>query len=361
MQSSQRARELLICFDERKLPILYNVDSQEITQLLNDHPHVGAATHDKFALICGFAVKLLYRSANDASTVTGINPATCLAFHYDSCHLAIGSAQGIIGVFHVAKSALLVSVHPHWKSITNAHFANKNQLFSSSWDKTASIVTLDLRSPKVISTVVLRGHTNAVNDILPLRSMSRCVTCSLDKSLKVWDCDTGACIRTQGHNFSMNTLALHPREQVFASGAEEGLAIIWSCDTLEILRSMDFSAEVNSLAFDSTGVLYVGVLDVGVLSCNALTGDVGHVIIPVDGRVTSIINGTLFAHILVLCAVNIVLPRPQYPRPSLGLLPCTPYGPCQNKTTYTWLWRCCGRRVCRGDKCTCPTSSWSSY
>lgn len=91
-------------------------------------------------------------------------------------------------------------------------------MFVSSKGGTASIVTLD-GELQLGPWVKLEGHTNRMNDILPLPS-HQCVTSSDDSTIKVWDCQTGTCLRTlTQHTNWVKVLALHPDAHAFASGS----------------------------------------------------------------------------------------------------------------------------------------------
>ncbi len=207
--------------------------------------------------------------------------ASCVVFHsHHNNILAIGYNDGAVHFWDVSTQAYVSMFIPHVREITSLRFANDGRLFLSSWDKTASIVTLDDQF-QVMSSIKLEGHSNWVFDILPLPSLKQCVTGSLDTTVRVWDCETGACLRTQTeHRGPLNALAMHPNGAYFASGSQDRTVIIWSSKTFEVLRRIEFHFWVQSLALSESDTLYVSVLNHGVVSCDSFTGEIGPVIIP---------------------------------------------------------------------------------
>ncbi len=219
--------------------------------------------------------------------------ASCVAFHPRNANiLAIGYGDGTVRMWDVSTQAYVSEFKQHTRLTTNIRFAPDYRLFLSSMDNNASIVSLDDQF-QIVSSVKFEGHTNCVNDILPLPSLNQCVTCSNDTTLKVWDCETGACLRTlTEHTRYVGSLALHSNGQFFASGAFDKSVIVWSSDTFEVLRRITFLQEVDSLVFDGANTLYVALYDHGVLSCNYLSGEVGPVIIPGTHDMPGLVFGT---------------------------------------------------------------------
>jgi WD40 repeat protein len=207
--------------------------------------------------------------------------AFCAAFHPRNTNiLGIGYQNGTVRMWDVSMQVYVSSFHHHhFRRITNILFAPDGRLFLSSWEKTASIVTLDDQF-EFLSLIKFKGHAFSVRDILSLTLSNNCVSCSSDKTIKVWDCETGTCLRTlTEHTSWVTSLAIHPNGQYFASGSLNRAVIIWSCETFEVLRRMEFPNWVQALLFDEIHTLYAAVFDRGVMSCNALTGEVGQVMI----------------------------------------------------------------------------------
>ncbi len=218
--------------------------------------------------------------------------AFCVAFHPCNTNiLAIGYGDGTVRMWDVSTQTYFCEFKEHIIQITNVRFAPDGRLFLSSWDKTASVVALGDQF-QIVSSVKLEGHTGWVIDIIPLRSSNQCVTCSGDSTIKVWDCGTGVCLRTlTQHASAVISLAMHVNGQHFASGSFDRSVIIWSSETFEVLRRISLPKMVHSLEFDENDTLYCGVYEHGVMSCNALTGEVGPVVIPATGSIRGLALG----------------------------------------------------------------------
>ena len=153
-------------------------------------------------------------------------------------------------------------------------------MFLSSFDKTASIVTLD-QGLQIVSRLKLEGHTHFVNDIVPLPASHQCITCSDDTTSKVWDCQTGACLQTlTQHTYHVKALTLHPHSAMFASVSWDQSVIVWSSETFAVLHRIPTANWIDSVVFAESNVVYAGVFDHGVISCNALAGEAGPAVIP---------------------------------------------------------------------------------
>ncbi len=218
--------------------------------------------------------------------------ASCVAFHSSTTGvLAVGYGDGTVRSWDLRKQVYAVSFKEHTYGISNIRFEPYGRLFLSSYDKTASIVTLDDQL-QIVSLVKLEGHTDRVYDILPLFSANKCVTCSVDMTIKVWDCETGVCLRTlYEHTYWVMSLAMHPSGQHFVSGSLDQAVVIWSSETFEVLRRITFPNMIPSLVFGESDTLYVGVYDHGVMSCNVLTGEVGPAIITGTGMIPGLALG----------------------------------------------------------------------
>jgi WD40 repeat protein len=110
-------------------------------------------------------------------------------------------------------------------------------------------------------------------------------------TIKVWDCETGVCLRTLSENAaSVASLAIHPNGQYFASGSFR-MVRVWSSETFEVLHSISFPKWIDSLVFDESDTLYVGVYGQEVVSCNVLTGEVGPVVTPATESIRGLVLG----------------------------------------------------------------------
>ncbi len=280
---------------------------------------------------------LLSNEGDLVHIVPASTDANDVAFHpHNPNILAIACGDGAVRMWHTSTQAYMATFKQHRGGMSSIRFTPDCRLLLSSHDKTASIVTLDDKF-QLMSSIKLYGHTDRVKDILPLPSSNQCVTCSRDKTIKVWDCETGSCLRTLSkHTSSANSLAMHSNGQHFASGSEDRTVIIWSSETFEVLHRIPFPSSANSLVFGEGDTLYVGVHSHGVTPCNSLTGEVGPWIISGPGSCEGLSLGEFRSlYFTQIKPLPHSLVTPQYLHPSPGLHPHMHCGPCLLNTLCT--------------------------
>jgi WD40 repeat protein len=271
--------------------------------------------------------------------------AKCVSFHPRNTNiLAIGYKDGSVRMWDVSAQAFVSFFKAYPYGIVNLEFAPDGRLFLSSYDFTASIVTLNDQFQHV-SSIKLNAHADWVNHILPLAPLNKCVTCSNDQTLKVWDCETGVCLRTlTEHTNVVTDLAMHSSGSYFASGSTDRTVIIWSSETFEVLRRISFPNQIQSIVFGESDTLFAAVYDHSIMSCNALTGEIGPVTIPQTGSCHSLAFGKTLFDAIHKPHHSLTFVIWQYLHTSPGLPPHLHCGPCLRSTKCMRLWWCCGRR-----------------
>ncbi len=353
MQSkgSCRGRKLAVCLPWENRVVMYNLETGEQKEIEVKGP-LRCASSQHYAAITTSQVGMHLYSTNGVLVhiVPDSTDVRCAALHPRNNNiLAIGYEDGSVRIWDISTQAYVSSFKKHTDRITHTRFVPDGRLFMSSWDKTASIATLDDQF-QMVSSIKLEGHSDWVNDTLLLPFSNQCVACSNDYTLNVWNCQTGACLRTlTEHRGSINALAMHPNGAYFASGSQDRTVIIWSCETFEVLRRMEFPDWVLSLVFGESDTLYAGVYYQGVMSCNAFTGEVGPVIMTGTGNIFGLSLSKSTSYHLHKTHHSLTLVTPQYLHPSPGRHPHMHCGPCLHNTLCTWLWWCCGRCAIKDD------------
>ena len=186
-----------------------------------------------------------------------------ICFQFASFHprdpniLAIGSVLGSVRIWDIEAQTELSSFSVNNKSIEKMLFAFDGTVLIASHD-ISYVVTLDDQFDDKY-WMKLKGHERRVMDIMSL-SANICITGGRDYVIKVWNCRTGACLRTlPQHRSSVTLLALDRSGHVFASGSWNHLVIIWSSATFEILHRLNLTNEIQVLAFGEGDNLYAGV------------------------------------------------------------------------------------------------------
>ena len=289
----RRGPKLVVCFQEENQVVIHDLENENRRIIEVERPGKCVASLHLVAVLTASDGLHLY-TPDDVliHIVPDSMHARCVAVHPCNTNiLAIGYDDGSVRIWDISTQVYVSLFKEHTDGISNIRFEPYGRLFLSSYDKTASIVTLDDQF-QFVSSVKFKGHTDRVFDILPLPASSQCVTCSGDSTIKVWDCGTGVCLRTlTQHASAVISLAMHVNGQHFASGSFDRSVIIWSSETFEVLRRISLPKMVHSLEFDENDTLYCGVYEHGVMSCNALTGEVGPVVIPATGSIRGLALG----------------------------------------------------------------------
>jgi WD40 repeat protein len=193
------------------------------------------------------------------------------------------------------RSACLRTLEGHTASVTSvALHADGRRAVTGSWDKTVRVWDLDTG----VCLRTLEGHTYGVNSVALHADGRRAVTGSQDRTVRVWDLDTGACLRTlEGHTNEVYSVALHADGRCAVTGSHDHTVRVWDLDTGACLRTLEGHTDrVNSVALHADGrravtgshdhTVRVWDLDAG--SClktlEGHTGPVYSVALRADGR-----------------------------------------------------------------------------
>ena len=123
---------------------------------------------------------------------------------------------------------------------------------------------------------ILMGHSRPITAIVVLPDGRRIVSSSVDATLKVWEWETGYQVRVptgdselvkgiesltlRGHSAGVSSLALLPDGRHVVSGSSDRTLKLWNLETGEELRTFaGHSDQVNSVAVSSDGKLAVSV------------------------------------------------------------------------------------------------------
>ncbi len=109
--------------------------------------------------------------------------------------------------------------------------------------------------PVVKEPVILRGHTNAVVNVAITADGKRAVSCSYDKSLKVWNLETGKCLMTlKGHTLCVNSIAITPDGKKIVSCSDDETLKLWDLETGKCLDTfIGHKRDVKAVAITPDG------------------------------------------------------------------------------------------------------------
>ncbi|KAJ3072038.1 hypothetical protein HDU98_004403 [Podochytrium sp. JEL0797] len=166
--------------------------------------------------------------------------------HYMEEFLASGSADASIRIWNISTGKYFtLTGHTDW--VNKVQLYQKTKLFSCSDDRSVRLWDLETRQPLRIFS----GHHDQVQSLsisLPQMRTARAsiesrahapklVTCSSDKTIKVWDIETGACIHTLfGHEDGVMCVASDTLRIV--SGSHENVVMVWDLESGKLMHSM---------------------------------------------------------------------------------------------------------------------------
>jgi small GTP-binding protein len=106
---------------------------------------------------------------------------------------------------------------------------------SCSHDKSLKVWHLD--SGKCIKTI--KGHKDRVYGVAVTPDGKRAVSCSKDKTLKVWHLDSGKCLKTlRGHTREVMSVAVTPDGTKAVSGLEDNTLKVWDLDSGDCINTL---------------------------------------------------------------------------------------------------------------------------
>ena len=153
---------------------------------------------------------------------------------------------------HPPGTALVRKLEGHSNWVTGvAVSANGRSAISASLDKTLRV--WDLETGRPLRT--LKGHSDGVNAVALSSNGHHAVSASLDKALRVWDLETGRPLRIlEGHSSSVTGVALTADGRRAVSASLDKTLRVWDLETGRPLRTLEGHSDgVNAVALSSNG------------------------------------------------------------------------------------------------------------
>uniref|UniRef100_A0A914VXZ9 U5 small nuclear ribonucleoprotein 40 kDa protein n=1 Tax=Plectus sambesii TaxID=2011161 RepID=A0A914VXZ9_9BILA len=100
----------------------------------------------------------------------------------------------------------------------------------------------------------IKGHTGAIMEVHFAADSSMLFTASTDKTVRVWDMETGACVRKfRGHtNFVNSCFPARRGPQLVCSGSDDGTVKVWDTRKREAVTTLPNTYQLTAVTFNDT-------------------------------------------------------------------------------------------------------------
>ncbi|CAO0801722.1 unnamed protein product [Mucor circinelloides] len=256
-------------------------------------------------------LKIERRWKNGSCKVRMFPPSTCpvsdlhtegiYCIQFDKEKMVTGSRDRTIKIWDIQTGRCKITLRGHTGSVLCLQYDAQDVVSGSS---DTNLIVTDIETGSVKRT--LSGHTDSV---LSLRLVNRdqIISCSKDRTLRLWNKNTGEFIRQfNGHRAAVNAVQWHDNRVVSASG--DRTIKIWDLNTGACLKTLESHTRgVACVEFDGTFIVS-GSSDQTIKVWDALSGEcvytlVGHTelvrTIQLDPLAKRIISGCYNGHLKI--------------------------------------------------------------
>jgi WD40 repeat protein/tRNA A-37 threonylcarbamoyl transferase component Bud32 len=200
-----------------------------------------------------------------------MNVVTALSWSSHGEHLAAGSADGTVGVFHTITNQSVFSSHGHSDSVKSVVWSpNGYYIVSGSDDKKIHVWNTNGRK-----VTTCRGHSSCVKAVAWSPDSLHIISASYDRTVRIWNATDGKPLYIyHGHTNEVNAVTWSPNRRYIASGGYDNIVQVWDTTTGKIIFSCHGDSScVNVVAWSPDGNRIVSGNGSGVVYMwDAITG-----------------------------------------------------------------------------------------
>lgn len=177
----------------------------------------------------------------------------------DSEVLAAALLRGVVELWDTRTGDRLKTLTGHTDYVTAVAFAPGGRTLvtgSAGRDRSIRVWNVEKGEERYSITPQTNGHKDWVLDVDVASNGRVFASASADKTIKLWDVETGRLIRTfTGHSSWVRSVQISRNNDYIVSGSKDGSVKVWDLKTGTMLYSMDAKErgidEVRSVAFAS--------------------------------------------------------------------------------------------------------------
>jgi WD40 repeat protein/serine/threonine protein kinase len=183
-----------------------------------------------------------------------LGPAWCVAFTPDGRRVASGGWDRTVKIWDPDTGQQVLSLKGHRDGIMNLTFSRDGRLATSGMDGTIQLwdaTPLNAAVDREVRTFA--KHAHLITGVAFNPTGDRVLTGSWDKTVSVWDAETGAQeVRMRGHDRQIWGVAYSPDGSFAASGSWDKSVKVWDPSTGAEIRTLSTPGLVMGLAFSPT-------------------------------------------------------------------------------------------------------------
>jgi WD40 repeat protein len=225
----------------------------------SDGTRMATAAGDNAAIVWDFPGRKKLHVLEDESAVYGavLSP--------DGKTLATGNADGFVTLWDAQTGKQIKRAKLHANSVFTLTFSPKGDLLASAGGDSGGGDTVCrlLSVPDLQVVKELAGHERQVYGLAFSPDGKSLATSSSDKTIRLWDLETGKAKIWKGHTSDVYRGAFSPDGKQFASPSQDGTIRLWSVEKREVIQTYAPKAKdpFYTVAFSSDGKSLAAVGD----------------------------------------------------------------------------------------------------
>lgn len=217
-----------------------HTDSIRSCSISPDGKYIVSVSHDCTALLWNIDSPMPLRIL--ASHHTWF---TCVSYSSDGKTLAVGSKEGFVKLIET-ETGHTETFHIHETEISSiAWCPHQQKIVTGSSSPNRKLYMWNSENGEIIAE--LKGHIGSVRNICFSRSGRLIATASHDQSVRIWDSETGVCIRLlgepypspKGHTAWVRGVAFTPDESRVLSVGNDKVVMVWDVKTGDCVKTLN--------------------------------------------------------------------------------------------------------------------------